>query len=224
MKSFFVTVAVLALLLAGMPLASPVYGQEKAGPGESIKLPAPLHDGQVSVEKALTERRSIREYSAEPLSLVQVGQIVWAAQGITEARRGLRTAPSARARYFLHLYVVPGNVTGLSPGLYRYEPKGHELIPVARGDKKADLFGAAGQNPIKAAPMALVLTGLKDKASNPGWMYVEAGHASQNVYLQALSLKLGTVAMAGFRPDEVRKALGLPENEEPIYIMPVGRR
>ncbi len=95
---------------------------------------------------------------------------------------------------------------------------------VAEGDKKTELYEAVGQAPIKNAPAAIVFAGLLEKASNQTWMYLEAGHAAQNIYLQAVSLKLGTVVMAGFEPEKVRKALNLPEKEKPIYVMPLGKK
>jgi SagB-type dehydrogenase family enzyme len=200
-----------------------ILAQEKSR-GETVKLPSPTYESAVSIEKALSERRSIRSYKEEPLTLNELSQILWAAQGITEPKKGLRTAPSPRALYLLELYVFPGNVTNLPMGIYKYQPQGHELVKIADGDKKAELFKAAGQAPIKNAPVALVISGLSEKAQNPTWMYLEAGHVAQNVYLQAVSLKLGTVAMAGFKEDEVRKVLNLPEKERVIYIMPVGKK
>jgi len=192
--------------------------------GESIKLPPPKYESDVSVEKALLERRSIRSYKEEPLTLNELSQILWAAQGITEPTKGLRTAPSPRAVYLLQLYVLPGNVANLPMGIYKYQPQTHDLIKIADGDKKAELFKAAGQAPIKNAPVALVITGLSEKTQNPAWMYLEAGHAAENIYLQSVSLKLGTVAMAGFKEDDVRKALNLPDKERVIYIMPIGKK
>ena len=197
--------------------------QGKSG-GETLKLPPPRYESEVSIEKALLERRSIRSYKEEPLTLNELSQILWAAQGITEPKKGLRTAPSPRAVYLLQVYVLPGNVTNLPMGIYQYQPQGHELIKIADGDKKAELFKAAGQAPIKNAPVALVITGSSEKAQNPAWMYLEAGHAAENVYLQAVSLKLGTVAMGGFKEDEVRKVLSLPEKERVLYIMPIGKK
>jgi len=197
--------------------------QGKSG-GETLKLPPPRYESEVSIEKALLERRSIRSYKEEPLTLNELSQILWAAQGITEPKRGLRAAPSPRAVYLLEVYVLPGNVTNLPMGLYRYQPQGHELIKIADGDKKAELFKAAGQAPIKNAPVALVITGLSEKTQNPTWMYLEAGHAAENVYLQSVSLKLGTVAMGGFKEEEVRKVLTLPEKERVLYIMPIGKK
>jgi SagB-type dehydrogenase family enzyme len=214
------------LLILALPLClqgASVLAQEKSK-GDTVKLPSPVYDSTVSIEKALADRRSIRSYREEPLTLNELSQILWAAQGITEPTKGLRTAPSPRAAYLLQVYVLPGNVTNLSMGIYQYRPQGHELIKMADGDKKAELFKAAGQAPIKNAPVALVITGLSEKTQNPAWIYLEAGHAAENVYLQAVSLKLGTVAMAGFKEDEVRKALNLPEKERVLYIMPVGKK
>jgi SagB-type dehydrogenase family enzyme len=201
-----------------------VLAQGKSFGGETIKLPPPRYDGDVSVEKALLERRSIRSYRDEPLTLNELSQILWAAQGITEPKRGLRTAPSARALYLLEVYVLPGNVKDLPMGIYKYHPQGHELIRIAEGDKKAELYKAAGQATIKDAPVALLFAGLSEKSPVPTWMYLEAGHAAQNVYLQSVSLKLGTVVMGGFKEEDVKKVLNLPEKKQPLYIMPIGKK
>ncbi len=225
---------VLAMVVAGGLLTAVVFrsfyndevaiAEEKLSKTENIKLPAAKYDGPVSVEKALLERRSIRAYKDEPLALSDVSQILWAAQGITDSTTGHRTAPSAMARYFLEVYLIPGDVTGLPMGIYKYQPQGHELVVVAEGDYKSKLFDAAGQAPIKNAPAALVICGISEGSTNPNSMYLEAGHAAQNVYLQAVPLKLGTVVMGGFKGEEVKKALNIPAKEEPIYIMPIGKK
>ena len=213
----------ILMLLPFCPEGQSLLAQEKSK-GETVKLPSPAYESAVSIEKALVERRSIRSYKEGPLTLNELSQILWAAQGITEPKKGLRAAPSPRALYLLQVYVLPGNVTNLPMGTYRYEPQGHELVKTADGNKKAELFQAAGQAPIKNAPLALVITGLSEKTQNPAWVYLEAGHVAENVYLQSVSLKLGTVAMAGFKEDEVRKVLNLPEKERVIYIMPIGKK
>ncbi|MCX5845491.1 MAG: SagB/ThcOx family dehydrogenase [Deltaproteobacteria bacterium] len=198
--------------------------QEQTSGATVINLLQPGIDGPVSIEKALLERRSVRSYKDEPLTIADISQILWAAQGITEPKRGLRTAPSARAMYLLNAYLIVGNVTGLSAGMYKYQPQGHKIVKVANGDKKADLYKAVGQVPIKNAPATLVFSGMSDRSPNPRWMYLEGGHAAQNVFLQAQSLKLGTVTIGGFKDEDVRKALNLSEKEQPIYIMPLGRK
>ena len=200
-----------------------ILAQEKRT-GETVKLPSPRQESDVSIEKALLERRSIRSYKEEPLTLNELSQILWAAQGITEPKKGLRTAPSARALFLVEVYVLPGNVTNLPTGAYKYQPQGHDLIKIADGDKKAELFKAVGQAPIKSAPVVLVFSGLSEKTQRPAWMYLEAGHAAQNVYLQAVSLKMGGVVMGGFKDVNVRKVLNLSEKEQPLYIMPIGKK
>lgn len=198
--------------------------QEKETKTVNIRLPEPKYDGEISVEKALLERRSIREYKEDSLTLAEVSQILWAAQGITDPKTGHRTAPSAMASYLLNVYLLPGKVIDLPPGLYQYQPDHHELAKMADGDMKSKLFEAAGQQPIKNAPAALIIAGLTAKSKSPSWIYLEAGHAAQNVYLQGVSLNIGTVVMAGFKEDAVKKALNLPTGETVIYIMPLGKK
>ena len=219
MRSVAYAMAVILLCV----MTSAAYGQVGVSVAQ-IKLPEPKYDGTVSVEKALKVRRSVRVYKDAPLSVNDASQILFAAQGITEPGRGLRTAPSARAQYFLTVYLFAGNITGLKPGMYRYIPSGHSLQPVADGDMKGKLYKAAGQGPIDKAPAALLITGAKDRAKNESWMYLEAGHAAQNVYLQGVPLGIGTVVMAGFDPDAVAKAVNLPANEKVLYIMPIGKK
>ena len=192
-----------------------VHAQEKSSGTAVINLPQPVLDGSVSVEKALSERRSVRSYKDQPLTIPEVSQLLWAAQGITEPKRGLRTAPSARAQYLIQVYIISEKITGLPMGMYKYQPTGHKLIRIADGDIKANLMGAVAQASIKNALAAIVICGLSEKSRNPSWMYLEAGHAAQNVYLQVVSLNVGTVTMAGFKPEEVKKVLKLPDSDYP---------
>jgi hypothetical protein len=106
-----------------------------------IQLPEPLHDSAISLEESLSRRRSVRSYTDEPLTLQEVSQILWAAQGITDAA-GLRTAPSAGGTYPLELYVVAGNVRGLEPGVYRYLPDGHRAVKTIDGRRPGPGMGA----------------------------------------------------------------------------------
>lgn len=168
---------------------------------EIIKLPEPFQDSKTSVEKALSERRSVREYKNEPLELAEISQLLWAAQGITD-RRGFRTAPSAGALYPLELYIVAGNVNHLPNGIYKYNPNGHELSRVAEGDKRTELCDAAlGQLSVSDAAAIIVFSAVYDritgKYGNRGirYTYTEVGHAAQNICLEAVSLNLGTVTI-----------------------------
>jgi SagB-type dehydrogenase family enzyme len=198
--------------------------------GERIPLPSPRTVSETSVEEALAQRRSVRDYSEANLSLRDVSQLLWAAQGIT-APWGGRTAPSAGALYPLELYVAVGAVDGLDTGVYRYRPEKHELEKVKAGDARAALAAAAfGQECVEDAAIDLVVAGVYERTTerygDRGIQYVhmEAGHAAQNVYLQAEALKLGTVVIGAFRDSEVARVMGLQEQSTPLYIMPVGRK
>jgi SagB-type dehydrogenase family enzyme len=198
--------------------------------GERIKLPEPRYESETSVEEALLQRRSIRAYSGENLTIDEVSQLLWAAQGIT-APWGGRTAPSAGALYPLELYVVIGTVDGIDEGVYRYRPEKHELEKVKDGDVRAELADAAlGQECIRDAAINIVFTAVYErttgKYSERGirYVYMEAGHAAQNVYLQADALDLGTVTIGAFSDSDVTDVVGAQEQENPLYIMPVGRK
>ena len=203
---------------------------QQIGIGERIKLPEPRYESETSVEEALIQRRSIRDYSGENLTLEELSQLLWAAQGIT-APWGGRTAPSAGALYPLELYVVVGTVEGLDKGVYRYRPEEHELEKVKDGDVRAELADAAlGQGFIKDAAIDIVFTAVYERTTvkyrerGIRYVYMEAGHAAQNVYLQAVALDLGTVTIGAFFDDDVRAVVGMQEHENPLYIMPVGRK
>ncbi|MGY4706194.1 SagB/ThcOx family dehydrogenase [Candidatus Bipolaricaulota sp. J31] len=234
-----VTLVAGAVLLAGAALgiglyfalprgASPTGAQE----GGIIPLPEPRLVGEVSLEEAIARRRSIRSYADFPLTLAEVGQLLWAAQGITEPRRGFRAAPSAGATYplELHLVVGEGTVEGLAAGVYRYLPEGHRLSRRLSGDLRARLAAAAlGQPWVRAAPVCIVITAVYRRTTarygerGVRYVHLEAGHVGQNIYLQAVALGLGTVAVGAFRDEEVAGLLELPADEEPLYIFPVGR-
>jgi SagB-type dehydrogenase family enzyme len=194
----------------------------------SIALPAPQKDSDTSLEEALQNRRSVRSYSTQPLTLEQAGQLLWAAQGVT-GPNGQRTAPSAGAIYPLKVYVVIGNVDNIAPGLYVYEPSSHSLMKLKDGDLRGDLAKAAmNQSAVRQAAADFVITGNYDKISAKygdraeRFTDLEAGHAAQNLCLQAVGLKLGAVTIGSFYDSDVQEFLGAPKNETPLYILPVG--
>ncbi len=204
-------------------------GTVEAG-GTVLPLPAPRRDGGSSVEKTLAERRSVREYRDDLLTLVEMGQLLWAAQGVTSPR-GLRTAPSAGALYPLEIHLVAGNVAGLSAGVYRYLPAGHRLERRLVGDRRSALAAAALRQPwVQKAPAVLVVTAVFGRTTGKygqrgvRYVHLDAGCAAENVYLQATTLGLGTVFVGAFDDETVKGALSLPREEDPLAILPVGRR
>jgi SagB-type dehydrogenase family enzyme len=197
---------------------------------QPIQLPRPRLNSGVSFEKVLGERRSVREYSREALTLANVSQLLWAAQGVT-CQDGLRTAPSAGATYPLELYLLAGNVNGLAQGLYRYRADQHKLIQLSDRDLRAELAAAAlGQEWMKESAIIIVIAAVYDRATQKygrrgiRYAHMEVGHAAQNVYLQAASLNLGTALVGAFDDKRVKEVLNLPLAEHPLGLMPIGGR
>jgi SagB-type dehydrogenase family enzyme len=197
-------------------------------PGTIVLAPAAT-ESSFSVETALQSRRSVRSYAQDPLTLAEIGQLLWAAQGQTSPR-GFRTAPSAGALYPLELFIVAGKVDDLAPGVYRYRPSTHTLTATATGDLREDVSRAAlNQRFFAEAPALMVISAVYErttaKYSDRGMRYVlmEAGHAAQNVYLQAAALGLGTLVVGAFRDEQIQALLNCADDEQPLYLMPIGK-
>ena len=202
------------------------------GNSQTVQVDTELRtSGSVSVEEALARRRSVRDYADESLTIDQVMQLFWAAQGITNTAYGFRTAPSAGGTYPLEIYLVTrrSGVVGLEAGIYRYEPRNHALIRTIKGEFSGQLMAAAlDQEWVGAAPVNFVITAVFERTTGKygerGTKYVwqETGHAAQNIYLQAVALGLGNVVIGGFHDTEVQKVLQLPDYEKPAYVIPIG--
>lgn len=214
---------------AKAPEVSPAV-EPSPTPPVVVKLPKPRLSSEVSIEQTLLERRSMREFADTPLTIDEVSQLLWAAQGIT-AEWGGRTAPSAGALYPLELYVVVGNVAGLPQGVYKFRPEGHELAKVADGDQRSRLAEAAlGQVWVKEGAIDIVVAAIYERTTRKygergiRYVHMEAGHAAQNLYLQTTAMDLGMVTVGAFDDERVGEILGLPEDEAPLYVIPVGRK
>jgi len=189
---------------------------------KTINLPEPVFEGNFSVERAISERRSVRAYSSKDLTVEAISRLLWAAQGVTGSN-GLRAAPSAGALYPLEIYLAKRD------GLYRYIPEGHKLKKISDKNIKNDLaLASRGQTFVEKAPIDIIICAVYERVTarygKRGIRYtdIEVGHASQNVHLEAVSMGLSSVPVGAFDDDAVAKVLGLPVNEKPIYIIPVG--
>lgn len=189
---------------------------------DAINLPKAVLKGDISLEEAISRRRSVRGYVDRDLTLEQISQLLWAAQGITSAT-GLRSAPSAGALYPLEIYAA------FKDGLYRYRPQGHRLLPVVKKDIRGELADAAwGQAFVKEAPLDIIICAVYGRAASKyedrGIRYtdIEVGHAAQNIHLQAVALGLDSVPVGAFSGQKVASILGLKSDETPVYIIPVG--
>lgn len=194
-----------------------------------ISLPEPQFKGEMSVEEALLKRRSRRIFKKEKLTLKEISQILWASQGITDSTLKKRTIPSAGALYPLEIYLVSKNIEGLPSGLFKYQPQNHELVKIFEKEISKDLAKAAlWQDFISKAPAVLIISAIFEKTTKKygergiRYVFMEAGHVAQNIYLQAESLKLATVAVGAFDDEKIKKLLSI--KEEPLYIMPIGKK
>jgi SagB-type dehydrogenase family enzyme len=212
--------AVFVLSLA----ASAVLAQ---GAPQSVKLPEPRRQGAMSVEAALAARQSVRALSRDSMTLADVGQLLWAAQGVNRPN-GHRTAPSAMAAYPLELYLVASRVSGLPAGVYHYGVVGHVLEPVLSGDRLREFVdGASHQAWVADAAAVIVFTGVPGRTSRFGsrterFVSDEVGASAENVYLQAAALGLGTTFAGSVQDTAAVRILALPADRLPVGIMPIG--
>ncbi len=198
-----------------------------------VKLPSPRHKSEVSLEEAIFKRKSIRTYKDEPLTLKEVSQLLWAAGGasIDGITGATRTYPSAGGIYPLEIYLIVGKVEGLSPGIYRYKWQEHTIELIKKGDLRQKLMRASlGQKMIADAPISIAITAIYSRTirrygrrGEIRYVPMDAGGAGQNVHLQAEALGLGAVIIGAFR-DEAVKGILMVQEEEPLYIIPVGRK
>jgi SagB-type dehydrogenase family enzyme len=207
-----------------LPLAVIFLGilLEEGTPSQKVALPKPTKVGHTSLEEVLARRRSVREFASKPLTNEQLGQLLWAAQGITH-EDGLRTAPSAGALYPLEIYVAT------SAGFFHYRPSSHELQRRSDRDLRPLLHRAAlRQDPVLKAPAVFIITAVYERTiqkygsdRSPRYVHLETGHAAQNLLLEAVALGLGAVPIGAFDDREVQTALSLG-SEQPLYLIPVG--
>jgi SagB-type dehydrogenase family enzyme len=190
--------------------------------GGIVDLPAPEKRGTLSLEEALYKRESVRSFSSKALTAKEISQILWAAQGRTRHWGG-RTSPSAGALYPLEIYVA------LREGLFRYLPDQHQMLQLREGNLMTPLSEAAlGQGCVREAPAVVVITAvygrIERKYGSRGERYVkiEAGHAAQNILLQAVSLGLSAVPVGAFYDEKVSRVLSIPDDHKPLYLIPVG--
>jgi SagB-type dehydrogenase family enzyme len=196
-----------------------------AEPSSTMDLPPPRTDSHTSIEEALRQRRSVRSFAETPLTAAETSQLLWAAQGVTEPQLGLRSAPSAGALYPLEIYL------GTADGVVHYVPHRHAIRRHSKQDIREDLYRAAlRQDPVRDAPAVFIFVAVMTRTARkygeeraPRYAYMEVGHATQNLLLQAVALDLAGVPVGAFEDHAVREALKLPETHHPLYLVPLGR-
>ena len=192
------------------------------------RLPEPNLEANACLNPILQQRRTNRAFASRPVSITEVAQLLWAAQGIT-SHEGYRTAPSAGALYPLELHLVSGQVEGLPTGSYRYDPVRRALEAEMPGDLRHAIAEAALQQDwIAQAPAIVVVSAVNARTTAKygrrgiRYVYMEAGHTSQNLLLQAVALGLAAATVGAFDDERLQRLLNLTEEERPLVILPVG--
>lgn len=212
------------LLAAGCAGRAPSWARSAAPRFTTeVTLPAPATTAGMPLDQALARRRSARSFLPDPLPTATLSQLLWAGQGITSAD-GKRTAPSAGALYPLELYVVTPQA------VLHYLPSGHRAEVRASPDLRPRLQVAAfDQDTVGKAPDVIVVAGVPARTTGKygarGNAYVEreAGHATQNILLEATALGLAAVPIGGLDPARASAVLALPPGQTVLYLIPVGR-
>jgi len=189
------------------------------------KLPEPKYKGRISLEETLKNRESVRKFENKSLTIEQISQLLWAAQGVSHSwgERTFRTAPSAGATYPLETYLFTQS------GGYKYSPANHSLTITFDQDLRQDLSDVAlGQTSVSDAHAVIVFTMVEERTAKRyeerafRYICMEAGHAAQNVHLQAVALGLGSVPVGAFNDNKLAQLLECSEEEIPLYMIPVG--
>ena len=216
-------VLVLSLVLSGCtsPRASsapPTHSSDQ----EVVQLPQAHRESDMSLEETLALRRSVRRFTNEELSIEEIAQLLWAAQGVTRDW-GARTAPSAGALYPLEVYVATPQA------LLHYLPTGHQAQTLAEEDLRESVWRASlRQDAVRDAPAVFIIAAVYERTEGKygqratRYVHLEAGHAAQNILLQAIALGLSGVPIGAFHDQELQSVLSLPDDHEPLYVIPVG--
>ncbi|MBN1344797.1 MAG: SagB/ThcOx family dehydrogenase [Phycisphaerae bacterium] len=225
LESRWISVVAIAVIGFGSVTASRLAGEAASTETrqQEIQLPKPKTSGGMSLNEALAKRRTQRKFADKALSIEQISQLCWAAQGITEAERGLRTAPSAGELYPITVYLIRKD------GLFEYVPKAHALKKLKSDDiRSGSDAGPLGKAGIRSAPVCMVVAmnvsrlaaRWPDNADR--YCLLEAGHVAENVLLQATALGLVATPAGGVDGEKVVEVLGLPSEMEAAYVLPVG--
>jgi SagB-type dehydrogenase family enzyme len=194
--------------------------------------PPDRHEGK-SFWEAIVKRRSMREFSPQSITFVELSQLIWAAQGITSKAFGFafRTVPSAGALYPIETYIVVNRVEGIPPGLYHYSVEGGQMVLLKEGQFGSDLCrGGLGQEMLEEAACVFVWTAIvqrsrwKYRERAFRYIYMDVGHIGQNLYLAAAAMDLGCCTVGAFYDEEVDRLIGVDGEEEvSVYLGAVGR-
>lgn len=194
-----------------------------------VRLPAVKFSKDVGLWETILRRRSIREYSRNcALPLETLSTLLWATQGITSETRDFqfRAAPSAGALYPMETYLMARDVDGLQQGIYHFRPYAFDLEFIRPGDFSRELARAAlGQDMAAYAQVVFIWSAIVERSRWKyrqrayRYIYLDAGHIAQNLYLAGTALGLGICGIGAFYDDPVNELVGLDGKEETVLYM-----
>ena len=212
------------------PLETPFEGD-----GQIYALPSP-DNVQTDIKELIDARVSIRSYQDKSISQDQLSFLLWCTQGVKKVDAPystFRTVPSAGARHALETYILVNNVDGLKPGLYRYLALEHKIAEYLINDKIANdlVLACLGQRMVRAASATFIWVAVPDRMTwrypqrGYRYMFLDAGHVCQNLYLSAESIGYNVCAIAAYDDDAVNKLLGIDgKSQFAIYLAAAGKK
>lgn len=210
----------------------------RLGEGEVVELPDPrgAAEGEMSLRAAVEARRSLREYSGAPLALAELSYLLWSTQGVSRIvpdRATFRTVPSAGARHAFETVVLANHVEELEPGAYQYLALEHQLLGLDSSPGLADRMADAclGQKMVRDSAVTFAWVADRHRMAwrygerGVRYLFLDAGHVCQNLYLAAESVEAGVCAIGAFDDGRVNDLLGLDGVERfVVYLASVGKR
>lgn len=202
----------------------------------SLTLPGKWENiKSVSIQEAISERKSVRNYSNSPITADEFSFLLWATQGVrSKVIKGhaFRTVPSAGCRHSFETYIAVFRVDGIEKGIYRYLPLSHSIVYVkaVKNLEFAVIQAAMGQSFAGEGAVTFIWTTIPSRME---WRYgfasykviaLDAGHVCQNLYLACRAIGAGTCAIAAYDQEKADKLVGVDGQEEfVIYMAPLGK-
>jgi len=205
--------------------------------GTAIPLPEPglLPDRNVNFLEVIELRSTVRQYMGTALSLEDLSYLLWCTQGVKmtfpngDSRRNV---PSAGGRHAFETYLYIQRVQGLAPGLYRFLPIEHALLPEAAGEPQEEVFlaGFKAANMVKNSAVTFVWVAVSGRMTEKfgprgyRYLFLDAGHVCENLYLAAQTINVGVCAVGAFFDEALNAALNLDgEHEFAVYGATAGK-
>ncbi len=202
-----------------------------------VPLPGPdsITINDIDLRNCIEQRRSVRSYSQETISLKELSFLLWITQGVRDIikeKATFRNVPSAGARHAFETFLLINRVTNLKPGLYRYLALEHKLVEFNTESDISEKVttGCQGQNFVKNSAVTFIWVAIAERMNwrygerGYRYLFLDAGHVCQNLYLGSAAINCGTCAIGAYSDEYLNKLLDLDGyNHFVIYLATVGK-